>query len=624
MPERTVRVVPSATWMEYGVLLLLYLVFRLPDVLLIDNFTTLIFPLNFLYFGKLLFSGWAVNPELANTVIAPANASLIYPPGIYMLGNFLGSVQNTFLFLLVIQSAVPLLTYAMLRMAAPRIWAFPVAVLVAWYGTSARTWYPDYIIQPLLLGVLFLLLARDRDLSVRRLLTCGLLAGLVVLLKHNIGIFFCILCGTVLLLQSLRERQEADSHVAGYVLLAGMLLFGVVFWSRLPHGDEVVFYLLPFFAFWLLLLVAYVQRAYEFDVSSFVSKAAVFGATALVLPLGMFLWFGSVVGFARYRQSLFGMGLEHIALWDHGILGILKSYAHFSGGAAVYGAAILLLALAGPFLVNVGGVARVFAIRSSLLQERRVVVAAAIGIMAIFMLFPLEDHKIAVSKASLFLIAGTWLGASLSRKAWKRAGVVVSLMLVPVAVLAVRSINMAATLPRASGGAVLERVVGMPMERDIALELDRQVEVLVRATHGQPYYVLTSPAFNLVTLEGLIGNPAAQYYVRFDTLALNAAVVDSVLRQLSVTPYIVVSTEDYAKGGSNDDARGMRRLMDHVREHYDIVDRYEPSQGISAAARHIDAFLVLERRGVRLASRSVSANPGYLSNFVGSTVEVAS
>jgi hypothetical protein len=100
--------------------------------------------------------------------------------------------------------------------------------------------------------------------------------------------------------------------------------------------------------------------------------------------------------------------------------------------------------------------------------------------------------------------------------------------------------------------------------------------------------------------------------------------VDSVLRQLSVTPYIVVSTEDYAKGGSNDDARGMRRLMDHVREHYDIVDRYEPSQGISAAARHIDAFLVLERRGARLVSRSVSANPGYLSNFVGSTVEVAS
>jgi hypothetical protein len=608
--------------MEYGVLLLLYLVFRLPDVLLIDNFTTLIFPLNFLYFGKLLFSGWAVNPELANTVIAPSNASLIYPPGIYMLGNLLGTVQNAFLFLLVIQSAVPLLTYALLRMAAPRIWAFPVAVLVAWYGTSARTWYPDYIIQPLLLWTLWLLV-RDSEVSVRRLLACGLVAGVVMVFKHNIGIFFCILCGTVLLLQSLREVREADSDAAGYVLLAGMLLFGLVFWSRLPHGDEVVFYLLPFFAFWLLLLVAHIQWGYRFDVGRFVSKAAAFGAAAAILPLGMFLWFGSVVGFARYRQSLFGMGLEHIDLWDHGILGILKSYASFTGVAAGYGAAILLLALAGPFLVNVGGVARLVGLRKSLVQERRTVVAIAIGVMAIFMLFPLEDHKIAVSKASLFLIAATWLGASVSQKALKVAGIITMLMLVPVAILAARSINMAATLPRASGGTVLERIVGMPMERDIALELDRQIEVLVRATHGQPYYVVTSPAFNLVTLEGLVGNPAAQYYVRFDTQALNAAVVDGVLRQLSVTPYVVVSTEDYAKGGGND-IRGMRRLMDHVREHYDIVDRYEPSQGISAAARHIDAFLVLERKGARLAGQSGHSNFTPLSGLAGSSIEAAS
>jgi hypothetical protein len=623
MPDPVSNNARTSAWTEYAVLLLLYFAFRLPDVLLIDNFSTLIFPLNFLYFGKLLFSGWAVNPELANTVIAPANASLIYPPGIYMLGNLLGNVQNAFVFLLVIQSAVPLLTYALLRMAAPRIWAFPVALLVAWYGTSARTWYPDYIIQPLLLGVLFLLLSRDGELSVRRLLTCGLLAGVVVLFKHNIGIFFCILCGTVLLLQSLREGRNAGGGAAGYVLLAGMLLFGLVFWSRLPHWDEVVFYLLPFFAFWLLLLAAHIRGCYRIDVGGFVSKAAVFGTAAAVLPLGMFLWFGSVVGYARYRQSLFGMGLEHIALWDHGILGILKSYAGFSGAAAAYGAVILLLALSGPFLVNLVGVARVATLRKCLLPHRRAVVAAAIGIMAIFMLFPLEDHKIAVSKASLFLIAATWLGASLSLKIWKRAGVVAALMLVPVALLAARSINQAATLPRASGGAVLQRVVGMPMERDIALELDRQINVLVRATHGQPYYVLTSPAFNLVTLEGLIGNPAAQYYVRFDTQALNAAVVGSVLRQLSVTPYVVVSTEDYASGGGND-ASGMRQLMDHVRENYDIVDRYQPSQGISAAARHIDAFLVLERRGARLANRSSSSDRKPPSNFIGSTVEVAS
>ena len=82
MPDSAIRVVPRSTRMDYGVLLLLYLAFRLPDVLLIDTFTSLIFPLNFLYFGKLLFSGWAVNPELASTVIAPANASLAHPRGV--------------------------------------------------------------------------------------------------------------------------------------------------------------------------------------------------------------------------------------------------------------------------------------------------------------------------------------------------------------------------------------------------------------------------------------------------------------------------------------------------------------------------------------------------------------
>lgn len=587
-------------WLEYGVLLLLYFAFRLPDVLVVESFFQIIFPLNFLYFGKLLFSGWSVNPEIANTVIAPANASLIYPPGIYMLGNVLGSVRNCLYFLLVIQAAVPLLTYALLRMRAPRLFAFPIALLVAWHGTSARSWYPDYIIQPLLLAVLYLLLSRStRDHLALRLVACGLLAGLVILFKHNIGIFFGILCGTVLLLQSVCDGATTPrTRAIGYALLAAMVVFGLAFWARLPHWDEAIFYLLPFFAFWGLVINAYRQSKVYFDLPRFATGAASFGIAAAALPVAVFLWFGSIIGYARYAYSLFGMGFDHIGFWDPGIVEILRNHANFSSFDRAYVSAILLFALGGPFVINLVGVARLSNLGREFLQEKNQMITVAIGVMAIFMLFPLEDQKIAVSKASVFLVAITFLGVTMRPTHWKRLTYVAMVVLVPVAWLCGRTGYKAANSVWASGGPILQKAVGIPMQPQIARELDRQTDILIRSTHGKPYYVITSPAFNLVTLMGLVANPVEQYYVRFDTQALNAAVVDAVIDQLAKTPYVVLSDDDYAAFGK--DAlrfKGWGRLIDYIVDNFEPVDRYLPATGLSVSARHIDAFVVLKRRG---------------------------
>lgn len=588
----------AASWREYAILLAVYAAIRLPDVWVIDHFTTLIFPLNFFYFAKLLFSGIGVNPAIADTVIAPANASLIYPPGIYALSSLLGSVRNAFYFLFAIQALVPLLVFRLLYSVAPRLFAFSAAILVAFYCTSARSWYPDYIIQPLMAGILVFML-RDSPLRPLQLVVCGLAGGLIVVFKHNIGIFFAVLCGTLIFFRSCSfSAARAESRLPAYFLLSGFFAFGVVFLARLPHWDETVFYLVPYFAFWGRIAYLFHKGGLHLDSTEFARLGFLYGVSTLVLPVFVFVQFGEVIGFKRYWHSLFGMGFEHIALWDKGIWQIARAYSNFSGFWASYNSAVLLAALVGPFFINLAAVGTLFGAGAEDDQRRlQRIAAVSVGVMAVFMLFPLEDHKIAVAKSFVFIYVLAALLRNATSRSWSVLGVAALVMLLPVAATTWRGLKTMTGVPAVAGTSPLQKVIGLPVHTDIARELEAQVTVLRRATRGEAYFVLTSPTYNLLTLPILVDNGRPQYYVRFDSEAISRDVIRETVAALGKVSYVVVAGGDYRDflAGNSVDA-AFRELMSYVAREFVVADEFAGPAKDSLATRHIDGFVVFEKR----------------------------
>ena len=129
---------PSLVYITLG---LFYILWHLSNLLILNSFTSAVFPLDSIYYGsKLLFSGMSINPELASTVLTVSNSTLDYPPGLFTLSNILGSVHNIFIFLAVIQLLVPFLIYHLIKKVSSNIIAFLIAILSVVYFTNINWW----------------------------------------------------------------------------------------------------------------------------------------------------------------------------------------------------------------------------------------------------------------------------------------------------------------------------------------------------------------------------------------------------------------------------------------------------------------------------------------------------
>jgi hypothetical protein len=334
------------------------------------------------------------------------------------------------------------------------------------------------------------------------------------------------------------------------------------------------------------------------DSIGFVKQGALYALAALIPPVIAFLQFGEVIGFKRYWHSLFGMGFEHIGFWDKGILGIARAYANFGGFWAGYNSLILLTALIGPFLLNLAGVGMLYKSDAEDNQKKlERIVTVSVGIMAVFMLFPLEDHKIAVSKFFVFVYVFVALLRNASARTWRNLGFVALVMLFPVSVATWRSLQSMTGVPAVTGTTVMQKVIGLPLHKDIAQELDTQMRVLQRVTRGAAYFVLTSPTYNLLTLPILVDNGRPQYYVRFDAAAVSSDVVKKTIMALEKVPYVIVASgdyQDYLAGKTEDTA--FRELMTYVNREFAVVDEFAGPGTDSLATRHMDGFMVLKKR----------------------------
>ena len=347
----------------YISLLFLFILRNSPALFLIKNINNIIFPLESVYITNLIFTaGWEISPGLVHTLITPSNAALIYPPGLYIIIKLLSltSVFKIVLFNFFVQLMVPILFYELLRTRTNTTIAFFMAVFSVLFMTDAGWWAPDFIIQALMLPIFFIFVYKDGVFlkNHQLLFVLGILTGLIILLKHNIGIFFTIVCATILLFQCIRLNKSDGKNYWINILFTvfiffGFFAFGLIFASRLPHTDEFLFYILPYFIFLAFLWQFLENREQSFSLRDALILMFPFGLGASIIPISVFLWFGSKIGYADYASSLFGMGFQYIQIWDHGILGVISIYFNpFGSVSSVFLSPISLAMFIFPFIVN--------------------------------------------------------------------------------------------------------------------------------------------------------------------------------------------------------------------------------------------------------------------------------
>ncbi len=601
----TDRLIVERQWLPYTVLVLLYLLIHLPQVVALKDFSSLAFPLVAHYASSLLFSDGWIRGDLANALVSPANGALIYPPGIYLATLYLPSAVSLFYALFALQFVVPLLLYRMLSACTSPTVALLAASLGLFFFTRSDWVAPDFVIQPFMMITLLLLLPTERRTTVSSLMpvVAGLLTGIVMVFKQNIGVFLAILCGTLFFLASFRAQQPGTvlrGRREAFSLLSGFCVFALVFGSRLLHWDEIPYYLLPYVVFWLLFVAFLRSSPLSFDVAGFTRQSLVYGTFTLLLPAAVFLAFGSIVGYGRYWHALFGMGLKFLHIWDHGIVGMIRNQVSFASLTTTYQSLAMAPLFVMPLAVNAMAVgclcadsitpAMTFATR--LLHFR----VAALGIMATFMFFPLEGYHILSTKLFIYVWVGLFFLERSLPRAVPAAATMMALALVPVVIHALSRPVAILRMETATGTPDLQQVIGMPMQKDIARELASQVDVLRRTILGAPYFIVDSSGGILIALAALVDTVLPQYYIEMRNGILDREVTEAIKTEIATRPFVVVNADDFERRNASETDPYLREIIAFIGQRFTAVDLYRPPVPKPASFHHLLGFIIMKNR----------------------------
>jgi hypothetical protein len=604
------RIPLKSSFLYSSMLFVCYGLLRLPDIFLLNDWASAVCPLDTLYMAKLLFPNQPMTPGLASSVIGPSNSVLIIPPGLYFLAKHLGSVRNIFAFLVLAQWAVPLVLFRLLRNSMRDSTAALVAFFSIFLFTNGHWWSPDFLIQPLLLLSFMLLTGKSdtRPTSLFRLAALGMITGLIMILKHNVGLFWAVAVGGTLLMKSLiqvPDRERRRHRLLLGILIIGLISYGIVFGSKLLYHDEFLYYLVPFFVFWGVIVVGFLRRySLAFNAEGFGKETFCFTTSAMIIPVGVFVYVGKEIGFSRYWESLFGMGLKYLPIWDPGIFDVTQRYAQLAAGPVnqvfmpnVRGLLYVLL-FALPFLINMFIVyklaERIFR-NDSFSTVYPHVVLAPLGIFGILMLFPLEGYHIVSTKISLFLLVGAAVGLRVKNpvacRLLKTAGL---LSCLPLALQAGAKPFHAWKTIRSGQAVYMPAPINLAVDSMVSVEVSRQTALLRDTIRGRSYYLVDSSGATLATLLSQIDNHYPNYYLEMRGGILNAASTEAIIQSLRQTEFAVVNTEDFVKFKrrqlSDPYLSAILRFLD---THYREVGRYDRPMQISPNS-HILSFLIFE------------------------------
>ncbi|MCG3772053.1 MAG: hypothetical protein JW384_03254 [Nitrosomonadaceae bacterium] len=303
------------------------------------------------------------------------------------------------------------------------------------------------------------------------------------------------------------------------------------------------------------------------------------------------------------------MGFDYIAVWNYGVLGLIRGYVHLDGVGQLVASCPPILFLLGPFALNglaVVGMYMQGSLRKSFEEMQGRLKIMSVGVMGVFLLFPLEDIKIAQTKFFIFMFVFVMMASKVSVRSWRYLTALSLLVVIPVAVWAYhKAVKMEADLRGTVMSSDEAGVILLPLDREVDREIGSQVSVLRAAISGEGYFIFTSPKYNLAWLPALVGNAISQHYFRFDDKIMNEKISNAVIGELGHVNYVVVAADEYescAIGDMSDSEFG--KVMSYIVENYSAVGQYVRPVEESPATKHIDGFIILKKKPARSVASS--------------------
>lgn len=596
-------------------LLLVYVVFHLPSVLLVQSIQAIQYPLEAIYISRSMFDGLGLSRELATAAAIPANVGIFYGPLNYLFSLWLGTVQHLFWFGFVVQAFVPILAYRLLSTVTSKLNAFLVAVLLVAVSIRVQWWSPDFLAQPLLLALLYFWSKGGNQVGALRIVALGLLTAAIGMLKYHEGLILMTAIGGGLMFRL--AVSDGPRRISNFVdILIVTLCFStvvVIFAKNFLHIDEWLYYTLP----GIVLIVSIYYLLSKHNASVLTNPATVgalflYTAAALSLPVLSFAMFGSQFGYSKYFYATFKMGLEFLPVWDFGIIGLIRDHIGIRSGIARLAAVSMLIAI--PLMVNIFIVSKLARVVSnsafSFVAKREAMAVGSISVLGIYMLYPMESYHILVSKLGLFIFALLYfMGKIPSVTKW--LPVVLIVLLIPISGLQMskwwelRELNNNDLTPSVE----VKSVVGIALAKPLSSELARQIEIInANVSSGCSYYVVDSSGGSLIGLAAIAPNGIKQVYIDLRPGLLNTTAIDLVNNQLESVDFALLRKKDM-DNYVVEAARGTKiePVLAKLHDEFTVTATYI-RQGNEKGKEGFEDFVILRRITPRLVCSAGSVN----------------
>jgi hypothetical protein len=580
----------------YIILIVVFFIMRIFEVFNISNFNSSIITLSNIYYKNIfLLNSGNINPLLTKTIIAPFNATLIIPPGTYFLNYLFQTVQNLNILLFTIQLFIPICIFIFLKNnGVTKIYSTIFSILIIFFCTSI-IWHPDFIIQPLMCIILTYILYKKETIKYYDLILIGISVSIIITLKHNIGFSFLLVCLTIIFfnrIEFIKDESIRKNKYFPYFIIFLYLCFGFLFLLKFIYFDEIIFFLASYFIFWFYIFFLFFRNKLICNDLILFKESSIFIISSIILPIVLFITVGKTIGFNNYFYVLFQMGFDNLKFWDFGIIGILQAYFKFGSLSNIFTSTIYIFFLILPFLTNLISLYLVYKNR----KNKNILLFTGIGILSIFMYFPLEDHKIAITKAFIYIYILCIYKLFFNSFFKKTLKYITLFILSFVFYFTLKNYSIYKHYKFVKPTFDNNNILKININSIINKELEFQVNLLNKYVSNKKFYILTSDKNNqLFLLRLFVKNQIQQqFYTRINQETYNQIYYNVIYNEINSSDFIIIPIDDYYSFKKINNF--YYKLYHTSLENYKIVAKYILPISKDNTTTGMSSFYILQKR----------------------------
>jgi hypothetical protein len=488
------------------------------------------------------------------------------------------------------------ITYCLLRKVAGKFISFSLTLFLLTYCGSI-TIVVDSFIQPLLAVILLMLISmREEKSNFFILIFCGLLTGLVWLIRQNVGLFLACLIITWINIFNVSFDGGKDRMRRFLLWVMPVLYFlcGLVVLKIIGPVDDKIWYGMCYIIFWMLFFV-YInfKKSASLNISTLWRSLFLFFGPLVLLLVVWFYNFGKVVGLGRYLYIQYIAPFDFINVFTYPIsfhLNIAREtfmlniseggLRHFYRGfqsLMQWGIMFML-----PFAINciVVGYAGFMILKRKVIGKKDLLMIV-IPVMGILTFYPVESYWILSSKMVLFFLAlAYFLNKPFVSKIYMYA-VCLIFIFVSFSRLAIipAKYMMGLGMKKGESYAAINNKSDLKLPENTALALREATKIIKDSVKEEKFYIVDSYT-DLEMFYGIVDYRHSNYYIFLRKDAMNKEAEEDLMKRLEGYSYILMNKTDYLSCQTEKDSyferpRSISKpLMEYIFNNYESYAGY--------------------------------------------------